>query len=106
MKHTVGLLLMSGLLILSNAGGISGAGSTVPIMLICFDQTMLQAVPLAVTIAVCSSTLRYVLNFFTTHPRNPQRTVINYDIVQIGMPAVFVGSLVGVEVVQFMGNTT
>jgi hypothetical protein len=36
-KHTVGLVLMAGLLILSNAGGISGAGSTVPIMLICFD---------------------------------------------------------------------
>ena len=39
-KHTIGLVLMCTLLVLSSAGGISGAGSTVPIMLIFFDQSM------------------------------------------------------------------
>ena len=40
MMESIGTVLMWALIALSNAGGLSGAGSNIPIMLIFFDMTM------------------------------------------------------------------
>lgn len=51
------------LITVSNMGGLSGAGSNIPIMLIFFDMNMEQAVPLSAFVAVCGTVFRFVLNF-------------------------------------------
>jgi uncharacterized membrane protein YfcA len=48
---------------LSNAGGLSGAGSNIPIMLIFFNMTMEIAVPVSAFVAVCATSFRFLLNF-------------------------------------------
>lgn len=86
-----------GLLIcVSNAGGLSGAGSIIPIMLICFDMDMSKAVPVSAFVAVVSTTLRFILNFNQMHPDNNEKLSLNYDIVTLVMPSVFLGSMIGV----------
>ena len=94
--ESIGLFLMCILIALSNAGGLSGAGSNIPIMLIFFNMSMGQAVPVSAFVAVCATTFRFMLNYNQKHPRNEDRNCINYEIVSLAMPAVFLGSFFGV----------
>lgn len=94
--HTIGSILMFVLIALSNAGGLSGAGSNIPIMLIFFTMDMKEAVPISGFVAVVATVMRFVLGFSTKHPHSDKRVSINYEVVEITMPAVFLGSLIGV----------
>ena len=91
-----GALLMFALIGLSTMGGLSGAGSNIPIMLIFFRMTMQDAVPLSAIVAICSTVLRFTLNFNQKHPERSERVAINYEIVELTMPLVFLGSFIGV----------
>ena len=101
----IGLILMGILITLSNAGGLSGAGSNIPIMLIFFNMEMSEAVPISAFVAVCATLLRFLLNFNQKHPKNPNRLSINYEVVILVMPAVFLGSLIGVKLGILIGQT-
>ena len=94
------------LIALSNAGGLSGAGSNIPIMLIFFNMTMETAVPVSAFVAVCATSFRFLLNFKQMHPNNKDRNCINYEIVSLAMPAVFLGSFFGVLLGQVVGELT
>jgi len=61
--ESIGIVLMFILIALSNAGGLSGAGSNIPIMLIFFNMTMEIAVPVSAFVAVCATSFRFLLNF-------------------------------------------
>lgn len=104
--ESVGLFLMIILVTLSNAGGLSGAGSNIPIMLIFFGLTMNEAVPVSSFVAVSSTLFRFILNFSEKHPTRPERNTINYEIVLIVMPAVFFGSFVGVLLGNVLSEIT
>lgn len=58
-----GCFLMVLLITLSNAGGMSGAGSNIPIMLIFFGMNMHIAVPISAFVAVCATGFRFGINF-------------------------------------------
>jgi uncharacterized membrane protein YfcA len=100
----VGCVLMWLLIALSNAGGLSGAGSNIPIMLIFFGLEMKEAVPISAFVAVVATIFRFVLNFNQKHPNRPERNCINYEIVQLTMPCVFLGSFLGVMLGAAIGQ--
>ena len=89
---------------LSNAGGLSGAASNVPIMLIFFNLSMNQIVPISAFIGVCATFLRFVMLFNKKHPKNNERNLINYEIVELTLPFVFLGSFIGVFLATFMSE--
>jgi uncharacterized membrane protein YfcA len=99
----IGCVLMFVLIALSNAGGLSGAGSNIPIMLIFFQLDMACAVPISAFVAVVATSFRFILNFKQKHPNNPERNCINYEIVQLTMPCVFLGSFLGVMLGKAIG---
>ena len=101
----IGCLLMVLLITLSNAGGMSGAGSNIPIMLIFFGMNMHIAVPISAFVACCATGFRFGINFKVPHPNKPERNVINYEVVTVTMPLVFLGSLIGVELGPIIGDT-
>ena len=92
------------LIALSNAGGLSGAGSNIPIILIFYKMHMDRAVPLSACVAVVATSFRYLYNFNGKHPRDPNRNLINYEMVSVSMPLVFLGSFVGVILGKLIGN--
>jgi hypothetical protein len=105
MMESIGTVLMVILIALSNAGGLSGAGSNIPIMLIFFDMDMSQAVPISAFVAVCATVFRFTFNFKLRHPKRVERNAINYEIVQLTMPCVFLGSFLGVLIGKIIGET-
>lgn len=78
--HIIGAILMTILITLSNAGGLSGAGSNIPIMLIFFNMGMAEAVPISAFVAVCATVFRFCLNYNQKHPNKEveERTTIDY----------------------------
>lgn len=99
-----GSVLMFALITFSNMGGLSGAGSNIPIMLIFYGLAMPQCVPLSSFVAVCGTVFRFVYNFGKAHPNAPHRVVINYEVVEITMPCVFLGSFVGIKIGKMIGE--
>ena len=95
-----GSILMFILILVANMGGLSGAGTNIPIMLICYEMSMNQAVPLSASVAVFATVFRFILNFKQAHPNDKNRVAINYEVVEITMPFVFLGSFVGVKLGQ------
>lgn len=95
---------MALLICLSNAGGLSGAGSIIPLMLICFDMDMKMAVPCSAFVAVISTGLRFMMNFNQRHPNDANRLALDYEVVKLVMPAVFLGSMVGVKLGNLIGS--
>ena len=63
LMHSIGTVLMFVLIALSNAGGLSGAGSNIPIMLIFFNLEMNEAVPISAAVAVTATVFRFIMNF-------------------------------------------
>lgn len=103
-KNSIGLFLMVILLVLSAAGGLSGAGSNIPIMLIFFDMEFAEVVPISAFVAVVSTLFRFLINFNQKHPNNPERNTVNYEIVTLVMPVVFMGSLLGIMLGYKLGE--
>lgn len=108
-RHTtmevVGTVLMYMLIALSNAGGLSGAGSNIPIILIFYNMQMDRAVPLSACVAVVATLFRYIYKFNEMHPDDPNRNLINYEMAEVSMPFVFLGSFLGVIVGYEIGHT-
>jgi uncharacterized membrane protein YfcA len=68
-------------------------------------MNMTQAVPISAFVAVCATVSRFIKNFDKTHPRDENRNIINYEIVEITMPFVFLGSFFGVILGKMIGST-
>lgn len=100
----VGCIILFTFIALSNAGGLSGAGSIIPIMLIFYDLHMFEAVPVSAFVAVCATCFRFLINFNQMHPNAPKRVAINYEVVEITMPFVFLGSFYGVQLGHMVGE--
>lgn len=74
--EVIGLIIMIILIALSVAGGLSGGGSNIPIMLIFFNMEMDVAVPISGFCAVSSTVYRYLANWSVTHPTVEGRSII------------------------------
>ena len=103
-KEIIGCIILFTFIALSNAGGLSGAGSIIPIMLIFYDLHMFEAVPVSAFVAVCATCFRFLINFNQQHPNAPKRVAINYEVVEITMPFVFLGSFYGVQLGHMVGE--
>ena len=74
--EVIGLVIMVVLIALSVAGGLSGGGSNIPLMLIFFGMGMDVAVPLSGFCAVSSTVYRYAVNWNVSHPTVKERSII------------------------------
>ena len=89
----------------ATAGGLSGAGIIIPVMLIFLQMDMQDAVPISTCIGSCSAIFRFIINFNKKHPNRPERNLVNYELVTLVLPLVFVGGLLGVMGGPLIGNT-
>ena len=103
-NELIGSAIIFFLIAISNMAGISGAFNIIPMMMLFNDMSMKQAVPLASFSAMCASLLRYVTNFKQRHPAAPDRTTINYEIVEISLSLTFLGTFLGVQLAKVLGE--
>ena len=51
-----------------------------------------------------STLCRFILQFKKTHPRKPERSVIDYEIITIAIPLVFLGTFLGINLAKSIGE--
>ena len=65
-----------------------------------------QAIPVCTVIGIVATILRFIINFNQKHPNDPKRVIRNYEVIDIVLPFLFLGSFIGVFIGQFIGNIT
>lgn len=105
-----GLFVIFALTFLASAGGLGGGGITIPFMMIFFDLSLFECVPLANVFGMASSVIRFAINFKQLHP-NPanaknKRLSIDYELVSLVMPMLYLGTLFGVQIGTMLNEAT
>jgi cobalamin biosynthesis protein CbiG len=55
-------------------------------------------VPIANLNGFISPVIRLILNFKNRHPGRPERLEVDYEIISLTMPIIYLGTLVGVRI--------
>ncbi len=98
--ETFGVGVVFAMSMLSNAGGVGGGAVLVPITMLFFDFGIKEAVPISTALVFISALVRFIGNMPERHPKNNNKTVVDYELVNLAVPALFVGSLAGVVIVS------
>ncbi len=91
-----GIVLIFVMNVLANAGGIGGGGIMTPFMMLFMNLPITECIPLSNSFALISAITRFVLNYQLTHPYRPWRKIIDYEVVTVTMPLVYLGTIIGV----------
>lgn len=94
----LGVLAVFLMVIVANAGGLGGGGTMIPLIMIFFNIPIKECVPIVNFFGWLAAMLRFVLNFKQKHPRRPKRLVIDYEIISLTMPILYLGTLFGVKI--------
>ncbi|CDW72608.1 UNKNOWN [Stylonychia lemnae] len=96
--NVIGVLLILIMVILSNAGGLGGGGNLTPFIMIFFNLSLIECIPIGNFLGFISAMCRFVINFRQKHPNNPRRLAIDYEIIELSMPLLYLGTLFGVQI--------
>ena len=94
-SELIGIVTLPILLGLANIAGIGGGGVVIPLAMGCWGFGVSEAVAISNSTVFAGAVLRFI-GFSTKekHPHAP-RTVIDYNLASLMMPAVFLGSFTG-----------
>lgn len=93
-----GIILIAIMNMMASAGGIGGGGIMTPFMMIFMKLPITECIPLANSFALISAITRFIVNYKQTHPYRPDRKVIDYEVVALTMPLVYLGTMMGVQI--------
>lgn len=93
----VGIVTLPILLGLANVGGIGGGGLIIPLAIGCWGFNTAEAVAISNSTVFMGALIRYIgFSIHEKHPSSPvPKTVIDYDLASIMMPAVMFGAFTG-----------
>ena len=94
-SEIIGIVTLPLLLGLANIGGIGGGGLVIPLAIGCWGFSTTEAVAISNSTVFLGAMLRFF--GFSIKQKHPyaDKTVIDYNIASIMMPAVFLGSFSG-----------
>jgi hypothetical protein len=96
LRELCATVLLGALIMITNAAGIGGGGAILPIIMI-FNFKVNVAVALCNVVICVGAVTRFAMEFNETHPYKKAK-VIDYGIVVLMLPAIMLGSFLGVQV--------
>lgn len=88
-------LLLAAMVTITNAAGVGGGGAILPIVML-YGFTVSAGVGLS-NVSVCVAALtKFIMEFNKSHPHRKAR-IIDYGIVVLMMPAIMLGSFIGIQ---------
>jgi uncharacterized membrane protein YfcA len=96
LSYYIGILAVCTMTGLSSAGGINGAGANIPFLMIFFGLHTKECVPIANAFGFTASLMRFLINYKGKHPDNNEKVLVDYEIVSLTMPMIYMGTLLGV----------
>jgi uncharacterized membrane protein YfcA len=93
---------------LATAGGLGGGSILTPFLMIFLKLSIFECMPIANFVGLLSGSTRFAINYHITHPNPIQakqgKLVIEYEVVTLTMPMLYLGTLVGVQVGTMLGE--
>lgn len=68
----IGLVVIFAISALANAGGLGGGGMQTPYLMVFFNLSIFECVPLANLFGLIATSTRFLINYKQTHP-NPEQ---------------------------------
>ncbi|CDW90187.1 UNKNOWN [Stylonychia lemnae] len=96
--EVIGLVVIMVLMILCNAGGVGGGGNSTPFIVVFFNLTLIECIPIGNFLGFISAFFRFIINYREKHPNNPDKLAIDYEIIELTMPLLYLGTLFGVQI--------
>ena len=98
----IGIIVLPLLLGMANIAGIGGGGVVIPLAMGCWGFSTPAAVAISNSTVFLGSIIRYLgFSIKEQHP-HADKTVIDYNIASIMMPAVFLGSFSGMFLAKLL----
>ncbi|OQS01100.1 hypothetical protein ACHHYP_01827 [Achlya hypogyna] len=91
---TIGAFLC---VIVSSGGGLGGGGLLVPLYIIVLGMSSHDAIPLSKATIFGSAIASMLLNVRKKHPLDPERQLIDYEVVVMMEPMTLAGTIIGVH---------
>ena len=91
-----GIVLIFLMIVLCNAGGLGGGGNLTPFIVIFFGISYIESIPIGNFIGLISALSRFIINYNQKHPNNKNRVSMDYEIIELTMPILYLGTLFGV----------
>ena len=101
----VGLVVVFFVLMFTNAGGIGGGGTLLPVAIVFFRFDLKRAIALSNSTICVSAIVRYLMNSRKPHPlKETNGLLVDYNIGILILPSIFLGVVIG-SAFQKMGST-
>jgi uncharacterized membrane protein YfcA len=99
-RNIIGLSIVTFMSMLANAAGLGGGGILTPYIMIFFQLSIKECIPLANIFGLIATVTRFITNYRQKHP-NPEKAKdgklsIDYEVVMMTMPFMFLGTHLGV----------
>ena len=91
----VGIVLQTILSMVAVASGIGGGAFLVPISLIFYRFGPKESISMSNGVMFFNAFVVYIMSMRKSHPTQPQKTLINYNLAMILMPPMMIGNLIG-----------
>ena len=92
----IGLVVLATIMFMATLGGVTGTTAILPILLIFFKMELHIAVAHTSLFTFISTSGRLLYDILTTLD-NPEKRTINFQVVIIAAPVIFIASYIGVE---------
>ena len=94
-SEALGIIVLVFISVLASASGIGGGGIIVPLNLILLKFEAKEAIALSNGLILCNGMTKSFIGLFRSHPTIPNRTIIDYNIILVLMPAILLGAFIG-----------
>lgn len=99
LREYIGSLCVIMVMFIANSGGLGGGGVIIPTVVVFYFFGIKNSIALSNTSVAFSGIVRYFMNLNEPHPlKNGKGVLVDYDYPLIMLPAIIVGSSIGVIV--------
>ena len=101
-KTAIGLLLLTTISAVANAGGLGGGAVIVPVYIFLFDYMTAESIPMSKATILAGALMNMMLIAPKSHPHDKDRFLIDYGLAGSMIPLLMAGTMIGVLLTKIL----
>jgi uncharacterized membrane protein YfcA len=101
-RELMGCLVVIGIAMIANAGGLGAGAVIIPIYMFFFDFVATDSIPLSKITIFAGAVVNMVFNWNNRHIHNKNEFLTNYNLASVMIPLLLGGTTVGVMLSKFL----
>lgn len=101
-KETVGVVIIVGLVGITNSGGVGAGSAIVPVLITFLNYLIANAIPQGRIVVLTGSIITFIMMGFSRHPKEHNHFLTDYRLAAVITPLLVAGSQVGVFLARWL----